>query len=329
MTDTNGTSLGSLFTRALSAIVFAFTIGAVIWLPVWLLYRPIVERESLPRYSHHGSFKFATLPADDTPLTEWFETQPVKDLRIERKDGSVKVNYWSSSRKGVEPPWERLGYLESRGSNTGSVGTSGRDLGVPFHLWVLVRCAGIGFLIVGLHRLTARLGPTGLGPVLWSRPARSATLGVVVGVLAMAVCWGYCLLPKLFGGSSLVVANQWAILLINPTWVSWAALVPVVVLLPVCEEVFYRGTIFGDFAHDGRVGLGAAVSALLFAVLQLNWVFVPVYFVLGLGLCFLYRRTGALLAPITAYAAFNCISIVLALAARTQLGDTMSTLLGR
>ena len=110
---------------------------------------------------------------------------------------------------------------------------------------------------------------------------------------------------------------------------SWVALVPATVLLPICEEVFYRGTIFGNLAQHGHVRQGALLSALLFAVLQLNWAFVPIYFLLGLALCFLYRRTGALLAPITAYATFNGISISLALVARSQLGDTMSGLLGR
>ena len=49
----------------------------------------------------------------------------------------------------------------------------------------------------------------------------------------------------------------------------------------------------------------------------MSWLLVPVMFVVGMGLAFLYERRGALTASIAAHAAFNLVGYTLIVLART------------
>jgi len=85
------------------------------------------------------------------------------------------------------------------------------------------------------------------------------------------------------------------------------------VLAPFAEEVLYRGLIFGGLAQRMPMAAAAVVSALLFAVSHGLGVVAPI-FVLGLGLAWIYARTGTIWAPIVTHAVVNAVSLLLVFA---------------
>lgn len=109
------------------------------------------------------------------------------------------------------------------------------------------------------------------------------------------------------------------------------AIVAVVVFFgPAVEEVIFRGAIFGGLYRLGlflsrtlRKGggykgtedlapfvLATLLSSVLFALVHLEPVALPVLFVLAVGLCMLYRRTGSLLPCLVAHATFNSFAVL-------------------
>lgn len=84
-----------------------------------------------------------------------------------------------------------------------------------------------------------------------------------------------------------------------------------VILAPVAEEVFFRGTLYAAIKEYGYPRLALWGTAFIFAFVHLTpAIFLPLV-LLSLLLCWLYDWTGNLLAPITAHATFNGINILL------------------
>lgn len=103
-----------------------------------------------------------------------------------------------------------------------------------------------------------------------------------------------------------------------PLWVVLAMVFGGTFIAPAVEEIFFRGYIFRAVAVRKGVPVGYIVSAGAFAAFHLTggldlWPIVPVLFVIGLLLCFAYRRTGNLLADITAHAVNNGAAFAFAL----------------
>lgn len=99
----------------------------------------------------------------------------------------------------------------------------------------------------------------------------------------------------------------------------WLAVLAIVVLAPVAEELFFRGVIFNAFLREGGRRWAFLGSSALFAVIHLSIAaFVPI-FLLGLALAWVYARTGSLIAPIAMHATVNGIAVLLALLLRFEL----------
>lgn len=149
-----------------------------------------------------------------------------------------------------------------------------------------------------------------------------------IGALRSGFVWG---LPAWLGAtvvSALVVlglerlgiqaepqAAEQALLVIDP----WLAIVAIVVLAPIAEEVFFRGVVFNAWLREAGPRYGYLGSAILFGVIHLSLVAILPIFLLGLALAWVYRRTGNLLAPIAMHATVNGISVGLALLVRFEL----------
>jgi membrane protease YdiL (CAAX protease family) len=88
-----------------------------------------------------------------------------------------------------------------------------------------------------------------------------------------------------------------------------ALLAYAVALVPLCEELLFRGMMLG--AASRFVGFGAAnlFQALLFAALHESTALAPFYFVVGLVCAELRRRSGGLRAPLLVHAGNNAIAI--------------------
>ena len=175
-----------------------------------------------------------------------------------------------------------------------------------------VALAGILAWLSGRGRLSWRL----LGP---RRPrAGHLLIGVVVGVGSfVGISLLLAALIALFGpveGPDQQLLSQAA----SGGLATVLAIIAAVVMAPVLEELVFRGLLFQSLHR--RVGLwpAALLSALFFAAVHVE-VTQPLYsgglFLLGVGFALALARSGSLLVPIAAHAAFNATTITLALAA--------------
>lgn len=103
------------------------------------------------------------------------------------------------------------------------------------------------------------------------------------------------------------------------------AFVAAVVLAPVAEELLFRGLLFTALLRRRSVHVAALVSSVVFAVVHVDVaVSQPLALVgltlVGLALAYAYHRTGSLLVPIAGHAAFNGVTLVLALVGEQLLG---------
>lgn len=91
----------------------------------------------------------------------------------------------------------------------------------------------------------------------------------------------------------------------------WPLLVLIaVVIAPLCEELFFRGFVFGGLRSRLDFGVASGLSALLFALVHLMaFSAVPLFFV-GLGCAVMYERHRSLAAPVVTHMAFNGISLL-------------------
>lgn len=109
----------------------------------------------------------------------------------------------------------------------------------------------------------------------------------------------------------------------SPTGDPWllAAVSVLVVLVPVLEEIVYRGAIQGvlrDFTLSPWPGI--LLTALLFGVMHIgpaDGIAVPGLIVFGIALGIVYERFGTLLAPIIMHGLFNLGNIALMLLTRS------------
>jgi len=87
-------------------------------------------------------------------------------------------------------------------------------------------------------------------------------------------------------------------------------------LVPICEEVFFRGLVYNSMRKRLSVGAALVTQAFLFGLLHPYSPTYPLYiFWVGLGLGLLYEWRKRLVAPILTHACFNSIGSLLILAA--------------
>lgn len=93
--------------------------------------------------------------------------------------------------------------------------------------------------------------------------------------------------------------------------VTWPARVSLLLgaaaVVPVVEETVFRGILYGAMRRRWSVPAAAAASAVIFAVGHPHTGIVGLlpYVAIGVALAWLYERTGSLVAPAAAHAAFN------------------------
>jgi len=84
-----------------------------------------------------------------------------------------------------------------------------------------------------------------------------------------------------------------------------------IVVAPICEEVIFRGYLYGAAKrYCGPVG-AALSTALVFSAAHASLVALLPLALFGLLLAWLYERAGSLWAPIAAHACFNAATVVL------------------
>lgn len=98
-------------------------------------------------------------------------------------------------------------------------------------------------------------------------------------------------------------------LITAPLSMFWVVLV-IGVIVPIGEEVFFRGFVYSGLRARWGVAVGLVGSAVFFAAVHVQLVHGLPIFVVGLLLAVLYERTGSLLPPIVAHALYNVIFVV-------------------
>jgi len=87
-----------------------------------------------------------------------------------------------------------------------------------------------------------------------------------------------------------------------------------VLAAPICEEVFFRGSILGAFSASGRPAWGVLLSSALFSAMHFNPRCAPLFFVDGLILSTLFLGRRSLLGPVIAHTVSNAAVYAAALA---------------
>ena len=85
---------------------------------------------------------------------------------------------------------------------------------------------------------------------------------------------------------------------------------PMAVLLPACEELFFRGGLYGGLRRVLAVPAAVALAAGAFGVVHDPGFFLPTA-ALGAVLCVLYERTGSLAAPLCFHVLHNGATLAL------------------
>jgi membrane protease YdiL (CAAX protease family) len=159
-----------------------------------------------------------------------------------------------------------------------------------------------------------------------NRRRQALVVGLLAAVLFLPIGWG------LQQASALVITHlphfkmepheQMPIHALRVS-VSWGGRLvfgaAAVLLVPVAEEVLFRGILYPAIKQAGHPGLALWGTSLLFAAIHMNLVtFLPLA-LLALVLTVLYERTNNLLAPITAHVLFNALNFAMLLVLQ-QLG---------
>lgn len=83
------------------------------------------------------------------------------------------------------------------------------------------------------------------------------------------------------------------------------------ILAPVGEEIFFRGLVYPVFRQRFGVALGIIISSVIFATLHFDLIRMIPIALGGMGLAWLYERTGSLITCITAHSVWNTIMTLL------------------
>jgi membrane protease YdiL (CAAX protease family) len=84
----------------------------------------------------------------------------------------------------------------------------------------------------------------------------------------------------------------------------------VCIIAPLTEEVLFRGIILSGFLKNYSVNHAIILSAVLFAIFHFTIIQLPVTFIMGCFLGWLYVRTGSLIPSIFAHALYNFCAIL-------------------
>lgn len=113
------------------------------------------------------------------------------------------------------------------------------------------------------------------------------------------------LFPSIFESYSIVGNAMLA------THNSALALIIVIVLIPIFEEIFFRGVIFGFLRDNYKFPVALIVQALVFAIAHGNLIQSIYAFILGLFLGAIFYYTNSLYASILSHMTYNLFGILI------------------
>ena len=130
------------------------------------------------------------------------------------------------------------------------------------------------------------------------------SIGLTMLILFLMGFFG-SLFPSIFESYSLV-GNA-----INATHNSILSLVIVIVLIPIFEEIFFRGVIFGFLRDNYKFPIALIVQALVFGIAHGNLVQSVYAFILGLFLGAFFYYTNSLYSSIISHITYNLFGVLI------------------
>jgi membrane protease YdiL (CAAX protease family) len=117
-------------------------------------------------------------------------------------------------------------------------------------------------------------------------------------------------------GFRLPEANKGALELLNPTsrsvWLYLVFLLSIGIIGPICEELLFRGAIYGWFRRYYKPWIGILVSSLFFGVLHYETMLRMIFAIsIGAYMAWMYEREKNLAAPITLHILNNSAVLTL------------------
>lgn len=82
------------------------------------------------------------------------------------------------------------------------------------------------------------------------------------------------------------------------------------ILMPVCEELTYRGLMYRRMRRQTKYIHAAVYSSLIFAITHGNLVQALYGFAMGMMLAYVYEKYGSVAAPVMGHITANCISVL-------------------
>ena len=154
---------------------------------------------------------------------------------------------------------------------------------------------------------TARDGFRALGfrkTAFW--PATGLVAGAIVVSFALEILYGFIIqqlnLPLQTNADRLTQEAQYA------PFTIFFTLLAAIVIAPICEEVFFRGYLFGGLLRGMNVWLATIVSALLFTLVHGDIGSAVPLLIIGLILPILRWRTGSLWPGVALHTVNNLIA---------------------
>ena len=87
-------------------------------------------------------------------------------------------------------------------------------------------------------------------------------------------------------------------------------IISLAVLVPISEELVFRGLLFKRLREQGAFMQAALYSSIVFGLLHMNMVQMIYGFILGMMLAYVYEKYGSVKAPIVAHMAMNLLSVL-------------------
>jgi membrane protease YdiL (CAAX protease family) len=187
--------------------------------------------------------------------------------------------------------------------------------------WVAFACGGslqvAGLWLIGRCLRENRMTWSEAFGLRWGGVGPALVWGFLAAAGALVLSWGLLTLSGwAFEAAGIEPEAQASIEALRQTTDPWRRVmvaVTAVGVAPVFEEGLFRGILYPAIKQAGYPLAATWGTAFLFALTHLNLLtFLPLM-VFALILSALYERTGHLLAPITAHAAFNAANYVLVL----------------
>ncbi len=172
--------------------------------------------------------------------------------------------------------------------------------------------AAVSFVVVPLG--AARMSPAGLRTLGFMRPVHGTTRAIVesagIGALLLALAQGYDKLLETVAPAAAKALAEEAARQADLLDLPWPLLVILaVVVAPLCEELLFRGFIFGGLRGPLGFAVASGIAAVLFAIAHwIGWATIA-FFVIGLGCAAAYERHRSLVAAIVTHATYNGLSL--------------------